>query len=740
MRTSHTAICSRIEDEKLKITDEELFTSAAYSAYLTDIAEAASQRYNRKLKVKTYWDETPNARVAFTDNKKITINSGNFLTKSFPTRKLRADSLMGLNAHETGHLLFTDFKLFEIFMQALESGRMYPAEPPGLEPGDETSLAEIKALYAAGDKKAIKVIASAASKIENIIDDIYVEARMCDAFPGSLRTGILLNNLRVPELMPSITKQIENGAYGFAVMVNLLMQHCRSGEVNNLDGYSGEYIDSLYECVPILDKAVYDDDVKTRYMAVNHIIIKLWKYIKPLIDNADGNDKNNNEADDENEGGGGSGDEKSEKNKTDGNDDNGKDADNENKNSGGKNTKGKPGNKSADKILEELSGQIVSIGSKPLGKSRPVIAGKYTRDENSFEKAKEETQALYEAELDRLKLVKTDSISEGTDGSVTYDGEYGGSGSENAAEDIENILYRAAEDKVNLALEDELTAELQEEAKRIRLGNAHRGVHITVRRMKTVSDYYVEEYNKIASPLLLLSKRMQKQVSEILRDKREGGKRTGLYMGKYINMRALINDDKGLFYNKKLPQEKQEIAVAVLNDESGSMWSDDRFASARAASIVIYDFCVKLDIPVMIYGHTSYNNNTELFAYAEFDSRDKKDMYRLMDITYRDNNRDGAALRFVAERLSKRDEEIKLLISISDGQPNDEGYSGTEAEADIRGVKHEYKKRGIIMFAAAIGDDRKNIERIYGDGYLDITDLNRLPVNLAALISKYIKE
>ena len=36
-----------------------------------------------------------------------------------------------------------------------------------------------------------------------------------------------------------------------------------------------------------------------------------------------------------------------------------------------------------------------------------------------------------------------------------------------------------------------------------------------------------------------------------------------------------------------------------------------------------------------------------------------------MDISARANNRDGAALRYVAEWLAKRPEEIKLLMLVS---------------------------------------------------------------------------
>lgn len=100
----------------------------------------------------------------------------------------------------------------------------------------------------------------------------------------------------------------------------------------------------------------------------------------------------------------------------------------------------------------------------------------------------------------------------------------------------------------------------------------------------------------------------------------------------------------------------------------------------------------------------------------------------------------GAALRFAAERLMTRAEDLKLLFLISDGQPAGDGYYGTAAEADLRGIKQEYSRKGIQLFAAAIGDDKPNIKRIYGDGFLDISDLNRLPVHLGNLIIQYIKQ
>lgn len=169
----------------------------------------------------------------------------------------------------------------------------------------------------------------------------------------------------------------------------------------------------------------------------------------------------------------------------------------------------------------------------------------------------------------------------------------------------------------------------------------------------------------------------------------------------------------------------------------------NRCTYARASAIILHDFCESLDIPVMVYGHSTgygeHGHSVELYSYAEFEGFDRDDKYRLMDIAARGGNRDGAALRFVAEQLAKRPEEVKLLILVSDGQPADFGYDGTAAEEDLRGIKHEYNRKGIILVAAAIGNDKPNIERIYGDSFLDITDLSQLPVKLTSVVKKHIK-
>lgn len=104
------------------------------------------------------------------------------------------------------------------------------------------------------------------------------------------------------------------------------------------------------------------------------------------------------------------------------------------------------------------------------------------------------------------------------------------------------------------------------------------------------------------------------------------------------------------------------------------------------------------------------------------------------------NNRDGMALRILAEKLVKAPQATKLLISISDGQPKAvPDYAGELANGDMKQIIREYSRNGILFLAAAIGQDKETICDIYGqERFLDITDLKQLPVRLVQTIAKYL--
>ena len=348
--------------------------------------------------------------------------------------------------------------------------------------------------------------------------------------------------------------------------------------------------------------------------------------------------------------------------------------------------------------------------------------------------APDEPLEVTDKEGGRIPLMQTDSVSTPNRGELEYDNDYHGIGYDASAKDIEALLNRMAEER----LETKRTSQLNELAQNISYGNIHEGVKMTVHRMSTIDDELRDRYDEASPPLLAISKQLQRSITRQLQDQRRGGKQTGLYMGRRLDIHSLPRNDGRAFSKMSLPNETPELAIALLLDESGSMGCASRAIYARASAIILYDFCQSLGIPVMVYGHST-DTGVALYSYAEFDSIDKLDRYRMMDISARGSNRDGAALRFVAEQLAKRPEDIRLLILVSDGQPADSGYYGTAAEEDLRGIKTEYRRKGICFIAAAIGEDKESIERIYGDSFMDISDLHTLPIALTNAVKRFIR-
>ena len=347
-------------------------------------------------------------------------------------------------------------------------------------------------------------------------------------------------------------------------------------------------------------------------------------------------------------------------------------------------------------------------------------------------------QTVTAEEQGRLRRRETHSIHSAGSGSVERYDDYQGSGYKDAADDIERMLTNMAE----IHAEEQRAEELNEHLQAIRYNDIHKDVDKRIHRMTKVDDALIEEYDRVAEPLLQISTRLQKSIERQIQHRRRGGKQTGLYVGRRLNVPALPRNDGRVFYKSSLPIEKAALAVALLLDESGSMRSCDRATYARATAIIMQDFCESLHIPIMIYGHTTdwhYVEGVDLFSYAEFDAIDRMDKYRLMDISARGANRDGCALQYVVEQLSKRPEDAKLLILVSDGQPNDWGYEGAAAEEDLQSIKESCRKRGIHLIAAAIGNDKPQIERIYGESFLDITNLEELSVRLTEMVKRFLR-
>ncbi|XBX05442.1 hypothetical protein QMP26_34260 [Enterocloster clostridioformis] len=716
----------RIREIKNKISNRQVFTSKPFIRNMEKLANSLVWKPGRKLRVSMGWNTSPSAAIAFTSGKSVYINAANPITRSFPTKELKTDSLVGFLGHECGHQKYTAMYLRKLYGKGFEEGKIYPRPPvPGNEKERE-ALEEIRQFLQAGDKAAVSVIADTALRINNILEDIYVEMRMCDEYPGSIRRGILMNANRHIEKLPTVTQEIQRQDHGLAIILNLILGYARAGEINNWEGYDGEYLDCLYDCMELIDDAVVDVDKVERFRAANQVILKIWDYMKDLIQRIhEQEDKKKSAANEPVNG------EESDRQEEPDSDDSSGSEDNSESEAGSvsKADAGCQNDGEEEDILESVFSNVAAPAPdleeecEETGETPEGWDGTWEDEEEHADEEKKED--------DQDDENKEESDVEG-------------SGYFNAAEDMNRVLYDLAEEKFEQEQEKKLVSSIKNQAEHMDFGYAHADCNIEVHRLANVPVSCRQMYDSLSPDILKTAKRLKEEMWEIIYPEKDGMEKN-LSMGKKIDSSRLYRQDRKIFMSRRAYEEERQAAIAVLIDESLSMAYEDRIIFGRLTALILYDVCVNLGIPVIVYGHsTSYDGlytteTVDLYAYAEFDSVDGKDRYRIMDMSPRCSNRDGAAIRFVAERLKTRPEELKMLFLVSDGQPAALNYSGDLAKEDLKALKGDLKRQGILLFAAAIGDDREVIEDIYQDGFLNISDLSRLPLSITKKILSYIR-
>ncbi|EOS7925065.1 AAA family ATPase [Enterococcus hirae] len=352
--------------------------------------------------------------------------------------------------------------------------------------------------------------------------------------------------------------------------------------------------------------------------------------------------------------------------------------------------------------------------------------------ENESPEIEEETPPVENAEIEEEKKAESFSFEQERSQEVSGQGQQ-----EQQAED--NSEKMSASDME--AYDKEIKRELTKEARQIMKGTMHEKEGLIVHRPKF--ELKAQEAEQIRQQVLPIVETLSRQILDLLENDESTTYQKGKYEGQRFNASRVAYNDLGYFDKKNPPHEQPSLAVALRIDESGSMIRDERIEAAKKAAIAIAEFAKRVNIPLMIYGDTadvSTREKTSIFSYKEFSDDFQWLDEKLVTMKPRQNNRDGASLRLIANKLSQEAATTKLLISISDGQPKAlPDYTGKKAREDIQSVLSEYDRQGVIFVAAAIGQDQKEIKEIYGENrFIDMTDINELPQQLIQLIARYL--
>ena len=692
-----------IFSQKEKLKDHELFVSDSYNKFLTQMQDGITEC---KSGCEAFMTENTES-IAYTDGTRIYISYDSLLSKGH-NRKERHLIYCGLNLHECGHLLFTDFQLMMKSMEALKKGEMYPT------PEDNPYLQKLRNfLYTTGNEQYILPIFK---KLDNCIEDGFVDRAVMAMVPGYARCLRYVRNEDNSLEKMTYKEMVDKKCPRVHIFIAMTLFYARHGLLLFDNSDSGELIDSFKEVMPVIKKAVFSASPFQRKKMVWKVMCYLYNFIE--IDN---NQQKNNSQNGAQQGN------NSQNGAQQGN--NSQSGTQQGNSSQSGTQQGNSSQGDAQQSNGSVCGESPQSLQEALKQADAAMRNTESTKHNNTVTPNEQVMSALENKLNSASGKSSEEKKADETGNLE-------------CSELDSIANKVAEGKIFQKQEDEIKKDMSQKVTSY-LSNAptHRGIHAKCTRAG-VTERATSSYEKEHRELDSIVTRMITEFEKEIKERQTGDTLTGLYTGKRFEAREAYRYDKRVMSRKILPEDIPDMAVGILVDCSGSM-GGDKIHYAIQSAYITYSFCKRLQIPVFVVGHTTSGNDVSLISVADENSLDNNDKIRIFDLRSQNCNRDGYALKYCMEKLKHIVAEQKLMMIISDGCPNHTGYHLNEGRADCQAIVKDGIKNGITTIAAAI-DDAVNVQSVYKKGiseknsaeYLDLSDLRKLPKAFVKIIKK----
>ncbi|MCD7948614.1 MAG: VWA domain-containing protein [Oscillospiraceae bacterium] len=732
-------------------TFQEIAASPVFHRYLSNMMHALADEKAMSLKLVLLTsqpgEKTPASHI---DGNVISIDVNNMLTRNFAAYQNKMYALLGYLFHEMAHLLYPDFHHENVAFAALQSGCIPYADSPHAAQLDPAVREEL--LDALQKEEFTGFFINLYSDIANVISDAHDEDKLCRAHSSFVQKSIMTLREGLFTNLPALETLTEHTQHApLTVMIALLLQYARFGKVFVLREETvrtSPYMSLLRRTEGWVDLARQTDLPEVKFCCINAIVETLWPILRiSLLPQMDFDRKwgfrgdqgefvekgdSGEEADEENH----------QKGKSDKKGMSGDDADSEKGNdgdSGGGNQEAEGENNSENSddvggIASRSSGTRKGGGGGQGGQSAEHTISPIQQLELAVESLGGES---FSAPPVNMLQGEDDAPSIGESKEKFAEQEHKEENTEKAEQNMRSMLSSIVTDMRKDSAEQQAAEEqITDVLMQINTGNMsspHYGITIDMKK-SPVRALDRGLYERVAKANRSLINRIVQEVDKIIRE--EGVTiQKHRYVGRDIDAKSAYKVDQRYFTQKKDPEKLLDMAVTILVDNSDSM-NGKRLAKSKEATVVLAEVLERLDIPTFIAGHASQKALSFTIYKLFDDARNAK--YAISRMAARGDNRDGLALVIAGSYLLQRPERNKLLIIISDGQPNSAGYGGDLAKQDIRSVVSTHRRQGIKTLAVAIGDDKPQIKQIYGDAYINISDVNHLPEALAKMIEKEI--
>jgi len=188
-------------------------------------------------------------------------------------------------------------------------------------------------------------------------------------------------------------------------------------------------------------------------------------------------------------------------------------------------------------------------------------------------------------------------------------------------------------------------------------------------------------------------------------------------------------------------RNERSLAAMFMVDMSGSTkgWVND---AERESLVMLCEALEALGDRYAIYGFSGWTRTRcDIYRIKSFADRyDDGVRARIDAIEAKDYTRMGVAIRHLTQLLDAQPARHKLLVTLSDGRPDDFGdeYRGTYGIEDTRRALQEARRLGIKSHCVTI--DRQGadyLKHMYGAAsYSVLDDVKKLPIKVADIYRK----
>ena len=721
-----------------------------------DISEAQEKERISDMVVTMSTDKN---MTACTNGDSMIIGVNNPLVKYFPNRELRHYAIQGLRVHETAHVLFTDFKTIDMWQAALSNGNWWPVVPDHAQDPEGAELTQVLS-----KKEFSKSFAAIAGRLENAIEDGFIEREIKEMYKGLATTELCTTNDAQLSMASTFGEFLKAGRSAYSAMFQQVLMYAKY-DITMVDDMPEQYSDVFDACMEVVDDVKCERDAKKRLCGVNEICCILYPLFKEMLTEesekqnqqspGSGNGKPGN-------GNGGSGSSQNSQGQQNGNGGSQGGSGGSQSNSGNGNGNGNGDSGSSQNSQGQQngnsgsqSGSSDSQNNSGNGNGNGNGVGSMTAEQLSEalkEAVKQIKQAAKNVGVNNLPDRHNNSITSqagknedakkrerSKQGSDNANGKSNGDSIANAPGansgksdlsaakcDIEAIERERKRNVATAQANNEVNDKLRQEGKEV---GREIGTNIYVRRAAEVPQSNIETYNRLSAGLLSITKNLERRLKTTIRDEENDDTVAGLPMGSRVEARLAYHQDGKIFSRKNFPRDNPRLAVGYLCDESGSMSKTAISASVRTA-IILQDLCERMELPCYICGFTTEDlKGVDIITYVDMNV-DGKDKYRTTGMASRGGTPTVPAMKYMGKKLMKDSTEKKILIVSTDGCSG-RGYGET-----VRDVIKKLQHDGVMVIGAGIGDSKPRIQEEFGSNFLDISNLDAMPKILCNIVKK----